>query len=353
MKISNFNDTLLYSNKNLEKIASKLVNSSSNAVLMEMFSDECLLADHETGAIYKANYSFDGKKIVFENFESIELEEDDSSLREAISDYFDDNNINLVESYENKTNETDLFDSSLTEALASKNMKDVIDYSSLVGINEEIEELKNTEAYKVFSERLEKYPLNTAKYFDWVSPVSISLIDEDNQTVASKSAIQRAKKLKSDTEFKNSLVEAITMMNEGDNTAIEDLLSENICLLSLNESEMKELVGIAIIGDKELVENRKNICNQIDSIIEDDEFFSAKRDEFKNLSEESSDEELPEINEEEASKFIEALKFAESKVSNDDLSEKINDIIDEIEEAANNGETNISAVKEAISILSL
>ena len=152
MKISNFNDTLLYSNKNLEKIASKLVNSSSNAVLMEMFSDECLLADHETGTIYKANYSFDGKKIVFENFESVELEEDDSSLREAISDYFDDNNINLVESYESKTNETDLFDSSLTEALASKNMEDIINYSELVGINEEIEDLKNTEAYKVFSE---------------------------------------------------------------------------------------------------------------------------------------------------------------------------------------------------------
>ena len=353
MKISNFNDTLLYSNKNLEKIASKLVNSSSNAVLMEMFSDECLLADHETGTIYKADYSFDGKKIVFENFESIELEEDDSSLREAISDYFDDNNINLVESYENKTNETDLFDSSLTEALASKNMEDVIDYSSLVGINEEIEDLKNTEAYKVFSERLEKYPLDTAKYFDWVSPVSISLIDEDNQMVASKSAIQMAKKLKSDTEFKNNLVEAITIMNEGDNTAMEDLLSENICLLSLNESEMKELVGIAIIGDKDLVENRKNICNQINSIIEDDEFFSSKRDEFESLSEENSNEELPELNEEEASKFIDALKIAEARVSNDELIEKINDIIDEIKEAANNGETNISAVKEAISILSL
>ena len=354
MKISKFNDTLLYSNKNVEKMATKLVNESSNAVLMEMYSDKCILADHDTGRIYKASYKFDGKNFIFEDFENVELESDDTSLREAISDYFDDTNVNLVESYESKTNETDAFDNSLAESLASKRMDEVINYSDIIGINEEVEELKSSEAFKLFAERIESHPLDSIKVFDWENPVKVSLIDEDVQNVVSKTIIQKAKKLKSNVDFKKELVEAINTMNLGDSSAINELFSNNVCLLSLTESDLKELIGMAIIGDKELVENRKEICKNINSIIEEDEFLSEKKASFANLSEENnSDEDLPELSEEDASKFVEALKLAESKTTNDSLIEKIEEIIDCINEAAENGETNISAVKEAVSILSL
>lgn len=353
MKLSNFNDALLYSNKNIEKLASKLINESSNAALMEMFSDSCILADHETGNIYKSNFKFDGKSFVFENFEQIEFEADDSSLKEAISDYFDDTNVNLVESYESRVNESDAFESSLAEALSTKNMSNVIDYSPLEGINEDVEDLIKTDAFKTFSERVESHPLNNIKIFDWENPVKVSLIDEDFETVVSKSASQRAKKLRSDAEFKSNLVSAIREMNEGDNESMVNLLSENSCILSLNESDMKELVGMSVIGDKNLMENRKKICKDINSIIEEDDFLSDKRKAYSESVQEDDTSDAPELSEEDSAKFVEALKLAEERTSDEKLTGKIEEVIQNIEEAAANGETNVSAVKEAVVLLSM
>ena len=122
MDIGKFNDALLLSNKNVEKLARKYINESCNAALMEMFEDKCILADHTTGQIFEANYSFDGETFIFENFTEIELEKTDSSLKEAIGDYFDDKNVNLVEAYEScSDSNSDFFETSLSEALASKN----------------------------------------------------------------------------------------------------------------------------------------------------------------------------------------------------------------------------------------
>ena len=67
MDIGKFNDALLLSNKNVEKLARKYINESCNAALMEMFEDKCILADHTTGQIFEANYSFDGETFIFEN----------------------------------------------------------------------------------------------------------------------------------------------------------------------------------------------------------------------------------------------------------------------------------------------
>ena len=105
MDIGKFNDALLLSNKNVEKLARKYINESCNAALMEMFEDKCILADHTTGQIFEANYSFDGETFIFENFTEIELEKTDASLKEAIGDYFDDKNVNLVDRYNQKSGE--------------------------------------------------------------------------------------------------------------------------------------------------------------------------------------------------------------------------------------------------------
>ena len=134
MDIGKFNDALLLSNKNVEKLARKYINESCNAALMEMFEDKCILADHTTGQIFEANYSFDGETFIFENFTEIELEKTDASLKEAIGDYFDDKNVNLVEAYEScSDSNSDFFETSLSEALASKNMSEIVDYTSLEG----------------------------------------------------------------------------------------------------------------------------------------------------------------------------------------------------------------------------
>ena len=56
MEISKFNNSLMYSNKNLEKLIRKVINESSNAVLLETFTDKCILQDHITGGIYSCDY---------------------------------------------------------------------------------------------------------------------------------------------------------------------------------------------------------------------------------------------------------------------------------------------------------
>ena len=195
MEIGKFNEALLLSNKNVEKLARKYINESCNAVLMEMFEDRCILADHTTGQIFEAKYSFDGSKFIFDNFEEVELESSNSSLKEAISDYFDDKNINLTEAYESATlNSSDVFDNSLSEALASKNMENVIDYSSLSGINEEIGELKNNATFKAYTERLSTNPSSSIKMFNWKEPVVVSVLDEDENVILNKSIFIKAKK---------------------------------------------------------------------------------------------------------------------------------------------------------------
>ena len=209
MDIGKFNDALLLSNKNVEKLARKYINESCNAALMEMFEDKCILADHTTGQIFEANYSFDGETFIFENFTEIELEKTDASLKEAIGDYFDDKNVNLVEAYEScSDSNSDFFETSLSEALASKNMSEIVDYTSLEGINEEIGDLKENETFKAYTARLTEKPSSHIKIFNWKDPVRVSVLDEDENIVLNKSIFTKAKKLRTNVEFKKTLAEA-------------------------------------------------------------------------------------------------------------------------------------------------
>ena len=95
------------------------------------------------------------------------MEQSDEQLREAIGDYFDDANVNLAEAYETiSENNSDIFEQSLTEALAGKNMSNVLNYMELAGIHEEVASFRKTDLFKVFSERIEKKPLNNIKMFN-------------------------------------------------------------------------------------------------------------------------------------------------------------------------------------------
>ena len=97
MKVSKLSDAIAYSNRMVEKLAKKIINESSNAVLLEMFENKVLLADHTNGNIYTADYKFDGNNFVFENFDHIELEADSDALKEAINNYFDEDVVDTSE----------------------------------------------------------------------------------------------------------------------------------------------------------------------------------------------------------------------------------------------------------------
>lgn len=354
INVSKFNDLLLYSNKNVEKLARNLVNESSNAVLMSMFEDKCHIADHTTGQIFEADYSFDGKTFTFENFEKVELVKDEhDSLKEAIMDYFNDENVNLAESYEKFAGQdSDIIEKTLTEALASKNVADLIDYSELEGINEEVEDLKDTELYKVYSERLETHPTNSIKMFNWKDPVKVSLIDEDKRIVMNKSIKTKAKSLKSNPDFKKDLTEAAKDYLDGDISLLEALVNNYTELLALDTVALKESVGFAVLGNTSLTKSRSKITKAIEAIISEDDVYNEKREML--LSEEDETEDTGvETDEKDVETLKKALTTAKRKVSDEKLIDKIEDLLNAIEASSSSGETDVGAVKEAIEILKM
>ena len=56
MKVSTLSDAIAYSNRMVEKLAKKIINESSNAVLLEMFENKVLLADHTNENIDLNNF---------------------------------------------------------------------------------------------------------------------------------------------------------------------------------------------------------------------------------------------------------------------------------------------------------
>lgn len=358
MDIGKFNNALLLSNKNVEKLARKYINESSNAALMEMFEDKCILADHTTGQIFEADYSFDGNTFVFENFNEVELENSNASLKEAIGDYFDDKNINLIEAYEGcNGNVSDVFESSLSEALAAKRMDEIIDYSSLEGINEELGDLKENATFKAYSERLASKPAGSIKFFDWKKPVKVSVLDEDESVILNKSIFAKAKKLRTNVEFKKNLAEAAKTSLDGDSTMLEELISENDSIIALSESELKELVGMALIGNKDLIENRKQIVEKIEDFISGDAALSEKRavvEAEKTSSDDGEDEDAaPEASEQDVEAIKKALEKAKEKATDEKLVSKIDALIASLTEAIEDESTDVSAIKESVEILSL
>ena len=355
IKINKFNDALLYTNKNIEKVAKNLVNESSNAVLMDMFDDKCHLLDHTTGQIYEADYSFDGKVFAFENFEPVEIERDNSSLRESIMDYFNEEDVDLSEAYEiSSSSSSDLLESTISEALASKNVEEIIDYSELEGINEEIGNFAESKVFKDYSELLESHPTSSIKMFTWDKPVRVSLIDEDHNRFINKSIKEKAVNLKKDADFKKNLTEAAKEFLNGNNELLENLVYNTPALLALDKASLTELVGLTVIGNKSLMEGRKEIISGINSIISEDGALVEKQ---KALLEELPDEEgsaasdSTEVTEKDCDAAVDALKKAKEKVSDEKLASKIDEIIDSLKASCKAGETDVEAMKEAVEIL--
>lgn len=361
MKISKLSNTLLYSNKNVEKLLKGLINESSNAVLMETFDDKCILADHTTGNIYQADYNFDGKQVVFENFEQIDLERDNSNLVEAIGKYLDDEATtdDLNESYEmDSENEENTFSESIVEALSSKNMDNIIDYSELEGINEEIGDFKDSSFFKAYKNRLDSNPSNSIKFFNFKDPVKVSLIDEDENCILSKNLIQKSLKLKSDKEFRETVMEASDALMNGDSSLAEEMINEEPSFLALDNSGMTELVGMSVIGNKDLMENRKEIVEAFNNLISENDEICAKKNQIDAAAAETDDNsgaaaDVPDASSNDIDELIKALDKALDKVTDQKLVDKIGALKNALEDNKENEQTDVKNIKEAVEILSM
>lgn len=354
-KLSNY---ILFSNKNLEKCVRSLINESSNAVLLETYNDKLLLADHNSGAIYLADYKFDGKVLTIENYENVDVVNDNSQLNEAINNYFKNDNYDvalIAEAYENDSEamNTELNDS-IVEALSSKR-NDIINYTELYGINEELKEITEKPFFNRYKEYLMESPTNSIKFFDWENPVKVSLIDEDADRTIVSNAKSKAALLSKNKEFKENFISAARELMEGDNSFMTELLSENSSILALEGVEFKEFVGLTLVSDKELFGNKATILEDIKNIISEDEYLSDMKTLYEEEGEES-DAEGSDASLETSDKDIDDLKSALDKslekITDEKLVAKINALKDALDTSKDSGTTDVGTVKECVELLS-
>jgi hypothetical protein len=352
-KLSNY---ILYSNKNLEKLCRSLINESANAVLLESYNDKLLMADHNSGAIYLADYNFDGKTLTVENYEQVEVVNDKAELREAINNYFQDDGYDvaaIAEAYENdsEANNTEL-NESIVEALASKR-NDVANYTELYGINEEIGDVADMPFFKRYQEYLTESPTSSIKFFDWETPVKVSIIDEDEDRTIVANAKAKAEVLSKDKTFKEAFMNAAAELLEGDSSLMEEVLEENSVILALEDLAFKEFVGKALVADKDLFDNKKAILEAIEEIVSESEYLSESKMLFE---EDEGGEEGADASLETSDKDIDALKDALDKaldkITDEKLVSKINALKDALDTSKDSGATDVGTVKECVELLS-
>lgn len=349
-------DMLLYTLANTEKAVKQVVNESCNGISLGLFEDKALLADKDTGKIYFSDYHFDGKTVKFENFEPVDIVKDEA-LNEAISNYFESDGYDtakLVESYEqvNDTSKDDLREA-IVEGL-SKKSEDIPDYTQLLGINEEID-IKDSTFFKNYKEHLAEAPTSTLKVFTWDKPLAVSLIDEDENFKFMVGSKEKAEKLIKTKEFKAGFLDAIKSLKE-DTEKMTDFLMENKSVLALDENELKELVGVTVVGDKDLMKSRKEIATKITNLVKENEdlngFKTILEDEEDKAPEESEKEDKLAVSDKDIDDLKKALDKALESITDEKLVSKINSLKDALDSSKDAGETDVSTVKECVELLS-
>jgi hypothetical protein len=387
LSLKNMEEMVLYSNATLEKVMKSLVNESSNAVLCATFDDAVLLLDHKEGQFYLADYEFDQKKATFkfENFEPISLTKTTSDFKDAVRNFFENEDVaseEVLEAYRNTLVGQESFISELvTESMTSKDFSNVIDFSEVKNEDEDIVREKFFESYK---ERLSTHPLSSIKYFNWKNPVSVSLVETERPRDLESKMASLANDLWKKEEFKKDFNEAATTFVEDVEEGAEKfkvLMEANPGIFYLNDTERKTLFGKTIIASAKLRENRTDILKGLDLLFEKFDIADLREsleeegkllpaqltkgqegDAAKDLEGEEGEPEendtAPEVTKDEVGKLVTALEKLKAKAEKmeDDkaakVAEKIDAIISDLEGSAETG-GDAKAVKEAVEILSL
>lgn len=378
LNVEQFENLNLYSNRNMERIISNIVNESSNAAFVNMGDDSVILLDHNEGQFYIADYNFDREKLqlTLENFEEIELVKNDQVFESTVKNFFEEDEPNihkLAESYRYDHVEKDKFLGELiNEAMSKKSFDQDADYDKLASIVES-EELSSTTRsfFEEYKNRLETHPLREVKRFDWETPVKVSLVETENKKLLNRKAVEKAHDLWKRQEFKENFAEAAKSFVEDVEEGSEELKSlfENFPqVFFLDSADRRTMLGKAMIGEDELRENMKDILNGIDILFEkydlaelkEEYLFEAEDDdELEDEDMEGEEEETvgaentpSEVEGEDMSTLISDLKRIGDKCDDERTAGKIEDLVDRLEKNIEEG-TRPDLVKEAVSILSL
>jgi|WetSurMetagenome_2_1015567.scaffolds.fasta_scaffold74719_4 hypothetical protein len=392
VKLRDFESMNLFSNRNLEKVMSSVVNKSSNAVLINMFEDSVILLDHTTGQFYAADYEFDPKKlsIRFENFEPVELIKEDNEFKNKVVDFFDEDNeisVNdLAETYkEDVLGQEKFIDELIHDAMMTKDFSNLLDWNKVKEVKEEVD-IADEKWFKIYQKRIETNPLMEVKLFDWEKPVVVSLVETEAQTIVNETAIEKANELWRKEDFKAAFSDAastfIEDVEEG-TEKIKELFEAYPQIFALSRADRKSVLGKTILTDKNLKENMEILLKGIDLLFEkfdlgemkqeylsewgyrtesaEDEEEEKEEPEEEEEGEEKAEkkespakekEEAPELSAEELGKLSTEIKGLADKVEDEALKEKLEKIAEKLKGGMEEG-TRPDIVKEAISILIL
>jgi hypothetical protein len=377
LTLREFENLNLYSNKNMEKVIGKLINESSNAVLVNIFDDSLVLLDHDEGQFYTADYKFDESNLQLnlDNFEKVELVKEEEDFREDVSDFFDDEDSfakNLIESYkENVIGQEKYVNELISESMSVKDFSEYADYGSLKEAKKEmVFESTNEDFFKIYKERLNTHPLNEIKYVDWENPITVSLVETEKKSLINNSVLEKAKDLWKKPSFKQTFLEAVEeLVNEESDESMIALFEQFPSLFYLEENDRDTLFGKAIISSP-LSEHRKAVSKTINELLaenediaelknkyvveeeEDDEGEEAPEGEVEGEVEVEVEEKAPELTVEQAKKMVADLSKAKEAIEDEVMKEKIDNIIISLKNTEEEG-TKPKDVKEAVAILSL
>jgi len=359
MTLRKFEELCLYSNKTIEKIATSLVNESSNAVLVNIFDDAVLLLDHKEGQFYLADYTFDHNKatFAFENFQQIDLTKDAIDFKSDARNFFESEDasvLELTESYKANVSGQDEFISNLiTESMVNKDFGSVIDYSLVKGLNEGT--LSGEKYFKEYEERLATHPTTAIKAFNWKDPVRVSLVETETSKIVNKAASQSAGSLWKKDDFKDKFHKASTTFIESVEegvTEFKELFEEYPQVFSLDNADRKTLFGKTILSNTNLRESRSDIVKGLDKVFETDAFAELKKSYVPEAEEEAATDTPPEVSSDDISKIAGEIRKLCSKIDDEKVCEKLNSIADELD-GGKDGSVSPEVVKEAVEILSL
>jgi len=376
LTLREFENLNLYSNKNMEKVIGKLINESSNAVLVNIFDDSLVLLDHDEGQFYTADYKFDESNLQLnlDNFEKVELVKEEEDFREDVSDFFDDEDSfakNLIESYkENVIGQEKYVNELISESMSVKDFSEYADYGSLKEAKKEmVFESTNEDFFKIYKERLNTHPLNEIKYVDWENPITVSLVETEKKSLINNSVLEKAKDLWKKPSFKQTFLEAVEeLVNEESDESMIALFEQFPSLFYLEENDRDTLFGKAIISSP-LSEHRKAVSKTINELLaenediaelknkyvveeEEDEGEEAPEGEVEGEVEVEVEEKAPELTVEQAKKMVADLSKAKEAIEDEVMKEKIDNIIISLKNTEEEG-TKPKDVKEAVAILSL
>ena len=289
MTYSQLHGVIVNDNTNIENMVRGFINESANASVVAVYDDSLVLLDTINEEFYSCNYHYnpDTLSVILEGFDKIELEEDDSlDFKIAVKDYLiseDDDSRSLLNSYMKTLNKSkSAVESIVAESISDKDYSNAADYEELSFINEEFEELRESEFFKAYQDRLITHPLNNVLVLDWENPVAFTLLEttEPKAYINSKSK-DKAKKCCASKKFKKEMCDAckafVEDVEEGGDMLIE-MFSDSPSLFSLNQTELKEAVAKSIMLDPQLNGEYKKISEAVVHFINNDEGFQYLRE---------------------------------------------------------------------------